>query len=29
MAPPNYQKYNNETAQAAVSEIIRNEAFEE
>jgi hypothetical protein len=36
MAPPKpiglderCQKYNNETIQAAVSEIVRNEAFEE
>jgi hypothetical protein len=29
MAPPFCQKYNNETIQAAVSELVRNEAFEE
>jgi hypothetical protein len=29
MAPPFCQKYNNETIQAAVSELALNEAFEE
>jgi hypothetical protein len=29
MAPPNCQKHNNKPIQAAVSELVLNEAFEE